>query len=317
MEYTLTACPTFQDQLNERLTLQVACDAAKTQRQRNELGQFATPTVLASNVLAHARSVLSEHEEVRFLDPAIGTGSFYSALLREFPAARINAAEGYEIDPHYGEPARELWDRHPLKLHLTDFTRATPPHHKFNLLICNPPYVRHHHVESSEKGRLQHATETACGVRIAGLAGLYCYFVGLSHAWMAENGIAGWLIPSEFMDVNYGRPVKRYLLSQVTLLRIHRFDPNDLQFGDALVSSAVVWFRKSKPSTGHEVEFTYGGTLATPTQRRMVPSMALQAEEKWTHFPTAGVRQMIEGPRRLIFSTSNEDSRLATIGSSS
>jgi hypothetical protein len=42
------------------------------------------------------------------------------------------------------------------------------------------------------------------------------------------------LIPSEFMDVNYGAAVKRYLLNKVTLLHIHRFDPHDVQFGDAL-----------------------------------------------------------------------------------
>jgi hypothetical protein len=45
------------------------------------------------------------------------------------------------------------------------------------------------------------------------------------------------------MDVNYGKAVKHYLLSRVTLLHIHRFDPNGVQFADALVSSAVVWFR--------------------------------------------------------------------------
>ena len=55
---------------------------------------------------------------------------------------------------------------------------------------------------------------------------------------MADDGLAAWLIPSEFMDVNYGRAIKEYLLNQVTLLRIHRFDPSDVQFNDALVSSA-------------------------------------------------------------------------------
>ena len=34
------------------------------------------------------------------------------------------------------------------------------------------------------------------------------------------------------------------------MLQIHRFDPNDVQFADALVSSAVVWFRKEAPRLG-------------------------------------------------------------------
>lgn len=275
-----------------RLVLQCELDAGKTQQERNRLGQFATPTLLATDVLAYARTLLPAETPVRFLDPAIGTGSFYSALLREFPAKRIKAAAGVEIDPSYGEPASELWRGHPLKIEIEDFTALKPPPAggRFNLIICNPPYVRHHHMGRVEKGRLLAATTAACGVRMAGLAGLYCYFLGLAHAWLADEGVAGWLVPSEFMDVNYGVPVKRYLLSQVELLRIHRFDPNDLQFGDALVSSAVAWFRKRGAAAGHQVEFSYGGTLAKPVQSRFVPASALQGIPKWTGLALAGVK---------------------------
>ena len=85
---------------------------------------------------------------------------------------------------------------------------------RFNLIICNPPYVRHHHLGNGDKSRLQIHTLQASGMKISGLAGLYCYFLGLSHAWMTDGGVAGWLIPSEFMDVNYGQAVKRYLLDR-------------------------------------------------------------------------------------------------------
>ncbi len=223
----------------KRLVLQLERDAAKTQSERNQLGQFATPAALALDIVAYAKRLLPLNVPVRFLDPAFGTGAFYSALLRTFPEDRIDRAEGFEIDPHYGEPALNLWAKAQLHLRLEDFTRAKPPEaqdERFNLVVCNPPYVRHHHITSSEKVRLQHTTQQACGVHVGGLAGLYCYFLGLSHPWVAEGGIAGWLIPSEFMDVKYGVAVKRYLLNQVTLLRIHRFDPEDVQFADALVS---------------------------------------------------------------------------------
>jgi adenine-specific DNA-methyltransferase len=285
-----------------RLALQAACDAAKTQRERNRLGQFATPSALASDVLEHARRLLPVGTPVRFLDPGLGTGSFYSALRRAFPDEQIAAATGFEIDPHYGGPARELWQADPLEVRIADFTKAQPlPHERCDLIVCNPPYVRHHHLDAAEKVRLQAATYAACGVRIGGLAGLYCHFMGLSHAWLAEDGLAAWLVPSEFMDVNYGGPLKRYLLNQVELLRIHRFDPNDLQFADALVSSAVVWFRKRRPAAGHAVEFTYGGTHANPTHTRMVPTTALHAEAKWTRFPIGDVRAARTGLRLADF----------------
>lgn len=286
---------------HRRLALQAEIDAVKTSKERNKLGQFATPTALASDVLAYARTLMPESVPVRFLDPAIGTGSFYSALLREFTGQPVVKAHGFEIDADYGNAARKLWSDYPLNIELRDFTTARPPTEGYNLVICNPPYVRHHHMSREAKTRLLNTATASCGVQMAGLAGLYCYFVGLSHAWMQPDGIAGWLIPGEFMDVNYGLPIKRYLLSQVELIRIHRFDPTDLQFGDALVSSAVVWFRKRKPSRNHDVEFSYGGTLTKPHLSRKIPSSALQSTPKWTSIASSGVRVMMEGLRLADF----------------
>lgn len=280
----------------KRLSIQADLDACKTNLERNKLGQFATPTSLAQEVLAYGLTLLPEGQGIRFLDPAIGTGSFYSALLATIGDRLLSTAKGYEIDPHYGEPAKKLWADHGVDIELADFTRATPPAGGFNLLICNPPYVRHHHLDADEKRRLQAESKVAAGVKLSGLAGLYCHFLVLAHRWMSAGGVAGWLIPSEFMDVNYGKEIKRYLLEEVTLLRIHRFDPNDVQFDDALVSSAVVWFTKNKPFAGHVVEFSYGGTHTIPAISRRISAVELASEAKWTRFPRQDVRTVIDTP---------------------
>ena len=279
---------TYKEQ--RRLEVQASLDAMKSQAERNRMGQFATPFPLALDILSYAKKLLPRGQQIRFLDPGFGTGVFYSALLQTFPAAQIAAATGYEIDPHYGRPALQLWSDTGVDLHLSDFTKATQPEEAFNLVICNPPYVRHHHIPNGEKVRLQAASHNSCGVQYGGLAGLYCYFLGLSHAWMTEGGVAGWLIPSEFMDVNYGTAVKRCLLDKVRLLHIHRFDPHDVQFGDALVSSAVVWFIKEKPPLDYDVQFSFGGTLSEPKVSRRVSARDLRAEPKWTRFPLAETR---------------------------
>ena len=281
-----------------RLALQEGLDAERDSALRNQKGQFATPTGLAVDILRYARANLASDERARFIDPAIGTGSFYSALLNVFPPSRIGGAVGYEIDPHYGGAAAELWSETGLDVRLEDFTQAGAPDaaDRFNLLICNPPYVRHHHIVNCEKQRLKRRTWGTCRVEINGLAGLYCYFLGLSHAWMADGALAGWLIPSEFMDVNYGVSLKRYLLEKVTLLHIHRFDPTDVQFGDALVSSSVVWFRNESPRTEHKVRFTYGGTLEQPKLERLVPIETLRCDPKWTRYPVKESHEAVEGP---------------------
>ena len=273
---------------SSRLKVQKHLDSSKTQAERNKLGQFATPGALATEILGYARKILPAGLKVRFLDPAFGTGSFYSALLKTFRQSRIASATGYEIDKHFAERAAELWRDELLQLSNADFTTQVAPSSdsdRANLLICNPPYVRHHHLSNDDKNRLKMSARRAAGITLSGLSGLYCYFMCIAHSWLAEDGLAAWLIPSEFMDVNYGRAIKEYLLNQVTLLSIHRFDPADVQFDDALVSSAVVWFKKLAPQPDQFVEFTYGGTLAKPSISTSVSARVLHETAKWTKFP--------------------------------
>jgi hypothetical protein len=76
----------------------------------------------------------------------------------------------------------------------------------------------------------------------------------------------------------------------VELFRIHRYDPNDVQFDDALVSSTVVWFRNRKPKDNYSVEFTYGGQLSSLNVVKSVSINELRNELKWTRFPVQTLR---------------------------
>ncbi|RMG29099.1 MAG: SAM-dependent DNA methyltransferase [Methanobacteriota archaeon] len=272
-----------------RLKLQKQLDAAKTQAERNQLGQFSTPSKLAQEIVTYTLSLFPSEAKIRYLEPGFGTGSFYSALLQSVPMHRIETAVGYEIDPHYARPAMEIWAETGLQLHIGDFTKAIPPQvekEKFNLVICNPPYIRHHHLKQAHKRELQASVERYLHLRMNGLSGLYVYFLILSKAWMSNNGIGIWLVPSEFMDVNYGQEVKQFLVEQVTLRRIHRFDPQDVQFDDALVSSAVVVFQNTPPSTDHKIEFSLGGKITEPRLSKNIKSGTLVKNSKWTALPT-------------------------------
>jgi adenine-specific DNA-methyltransferase len=267
----------------DRLIEQQRLDSLKRAGEKNQLGQFATPPALAEEILRYARS-LTGH--VRFLDPGLGTGSFYSALRRVFEKELIETALGVELDPEFAKAARRLWSDTGLEVIEADFT-AIEPQARFNLVVSNPPYVRHHHLDAAAKERLQRLVMHEHRIRISGLAGFYCHFLLLSNAWLEPGGLSIWLIPSEFMDVNYGHAVKRYLTDRVELVRIHRFNPADVQFTDALVSSAIVVFRKRCPPDDHQVCMSLGGSLLSPAQTAMIPVETLREVRKWTAFPTA------------------------------
>ena len=272
-----------------RAETQEILDAKRSLATRNRLGQFATPFALAVDITRYVESQLAERAgEIRFGDPSIGTGSFFSAALAVFGSNRIKSACGIEIDPDFAEAACNLWTKSGLEVVRGDFTRIVANDSRVptpNLILANPPYIRHHHIGRREKERLQSLAYKLTGVRVNGLAGLYVYFLLLATAWLEDHGYAAWLIPSEFMDVNYGSALRRFLADRVTLIRAHRFDPADVQFDDALVSSVVLVFRKTSPPVDHQAEFTFGGTLANPHACDLVPLKQLRGSCKWTVYP--------------------------------
>ena len=270
---------------NKRIQFQTAIDRSKSIESRRRFGQFATPIDLAKEIVSYGLT-LQDDNELSFLEPALGTGAFYSALLSECgkQSKNIKQAVGVELDDDFYSAALNLWGDTNINLVNNDFTE-TECLENINFLICNPPYVRHHYITKEQKTKLSSILKEETGLSFSGLAGLYCYFILLAHKWLAPNAICGWLIPSEFMDVNYGNTLKQYLLSKVHLLRVHRYNPENCKFDDALVSSCVVWFKNETIPGDYEIDFSYGGTHKEPEISKKVCRSTLEKVRKWTHFP--------------------------------
>lgn len=274
---------TFEE---KRFLLQQVLDEQKDQLERNKLGQFSTPYRLARKIVEYAVGLLPDGQPLSMLEPACGTGVFFSALQDVAGTDVLKGSLGFEIDSHYYSPTVDLWKDAGLEVVCSDFL-SQPVSRRFPLLIANPPYTRHHHIPSDIKNSLQNAVREQTGLSLSGLTGLYGYFMLLSSRWLADDAISCWLIPSEFMDVNYGSVIKEYLLTQVELLRIHRFDENDLQFSDALVSSAVVVFRNARPSSA-PVQLTYGNDFSCPLFTRELSKGQLANLKKWNRLFVGG-----------------------------
>lgn len=269
---------------SNRLQLQTAIDSSKGIEDRRRLGQFATPFELAHEIVSYGLTLQNE-KELSFLEPAIGTGSFYSALLLECSKQSkiLKSATGIELDNDFYSAACKLWGDTGINLINDDFTEAKC-FERANMLISNPPYVRYHYISQEHKTKLAAMTKNETGLSLSGLAGLYCYFILCAHKWLAPNAICGWLIPSEFMDVNYGSVLKQYLLNNVRLIRIHRYNPESCKFDDALVSSCVVWFKNEIVTENYNIEFSYGGTHEKPEISRQIDKNTLENHRKWTRF---------------------------------
>ena len=265
-----------------RLEFQIRLDGMRSPAERNRMGQFATPNRLAKDIATYCVGLLDEAEQIRLLEPAVGSGSFFSALLQTVAQNRIAEAVGFETDDRFSELSQRLWGEMGLEVIAGDFTKHYSKVSGANLVLANPPYVRHHHLDLGIKTRLQREAAATAGLVVGGLSGLYVYFMAIAHAAMADQAVAAWLLPTEFMDVNYGSALREYLSGQVEMIRLHRFDPENTQFEDALVSSSVVVFRNSPPGRHAETLFTFGGSLLKPDRSEVVKIKDLSRHHKWT-----------------------------------
>jgi len=285
-----------------RRLIQIQLDSGKVQLERNKLGQYSTPYLLAYEIVKESLKYIEKNKHVNFLDPAIGTGVFYSAL-KDIIKSNFRAT-GFEIDYYYGQPSKELWKGQNLEIIIQDFFDAKIPSEddKYNLIICNPPYVRHHHLEEKYKRKLKEKITDVLEFGLSGLAGLYCYFLIYSFKWMREDGIGVWLIPSEFLDVKYGSGIKQFLLNKVDLIRIHRFDPEDQQFDDALVSSSVIWFKKTT-KISKSFTFSFGGGIDEPKINNEIEKKRITSEDKWSNLQNGFTENLKEFKLGDIFTS--------------
>ena len=269
----------MENQEKQRKALQDQLDAQKSHKARNLLGQFSTPYPLAADIMEYMKSLIGSNN-VSLIEPAFGTGVFYSAYKEVFKGSQSRVL-GIEIDPHYYNPANTIWKDYNIELRCSDFF-SQEPDGLFDILVTNPPYIRHHYINNDTKVRLQNKVLRTTGIKISGLAGLYCYFIMLSSSWLRSGGYSCWLVPSEFMDVNYGEAIKQYLIQNVELVRIHRFKAEDNQFPDALVSSCIVVFRNNKPTNDKTITFSIGGTINAPESIKIIGRKQLNICDKWT-----------------------------------
>lgn len=274
---------------DERFRVQLSIDGGKDPDARNKLGQFSTPFALARMMVAQAARHLSACDKIQFLEPAVGTGVFFSALLANSGLSdRLASVLGLEIDPAYALPLQPLWQARGFEIRQEDFIAfsSRPENRRRANFICtNPPYVRHHHLPAQLKELLQVRIRQELGLEVSGLAGLYVYFVLLAHATLVEGGVASWLIPSEFLVVNYGRALRDYLTTKVELLSLHQFDPSEVQFDDALVSSCVVTYRKKSPTPDARFTFSHGGDLISPRQTLEISTRNPELKGRWRLLP--------------------------------
>lgn len=156
-------------------------------------------------------------------------------------------------------------------------------------IICNPPYFKFHDYNNKE---ILQEIETKLGLKLNGFTNLYPLFFLKSAEQLTPNGRAAYIVPSEFLNSDYGKLVKTHLIKNRMLRYIIIFDFEENVFDDALTTSSILLFANDNEKS--EVEFIRVKTpdelfalesnlesYPTNQSKIAVPFSSLNPEIKW------------------------------------
>lgn len=205
---------------------------------RKEFAQFFTPEQIADFMVEWV--LRGTPEKPSFLEPAFGLGVFSRAIKKNCPSASII---GYDIDKTIYDIAVHNNSELQCDINLRNEDYLTSSwEDKYDGIVCNPPYLKFHDYDNA---KLVPYVNQELGIRLNRFTNLYTLFLLKSISQLKEGGRLAYIIPSEFLNSDYGVEVKRFLLDSGTLRYIVIVDFTQCAFEDALTTACIVFCEKS------------------------------------------------------------------------
>lgn len=201
---------------------------------RKRFAQFFTPLPIAKMM---STWVLSAKPN-RVLDPAVGPGVFPAVLRSIAPQIELTLVD---LDPHVLQVAKHTINPSSAEFVNEDFL-SFDVKRTFDGIVANPPYLRHHDFSYTEDIFSVIGQRSSVGLsKLTNLYGLFLLEVGRR---LNPGGRAAVIIPTEWTNANFGKPIKNHLLNENLLHTLIYFSHESLPFSDALTTASVLLLEK-------------------------------------------------------------------------
>ena len=230
------------------MTLEQKYIASTSLDHRKRYAQFFTPEKIAEFM---CQWVLQGKQKTRALEPAYGLGIF-SRILAQNTTVPVDA---YEIDGQIFACAVTARPNG-VNLRNEDYF-ASDWNAKYDAIVCNPPYLKFHDYDNAT---YIPDVNSHLGTKLNGFTNLYTLFLLKSIAQLQEGGRLAYIIPSEFLNSDYGVEVKHALIESNTLQHIIVVDFTECAFDDALTTACILLCEKT--SSSGSVRFSLVNNIA-------------------------------------------------------
>lgn len=252
---------------------------------RRPHGATYTPPAI---VEAMVRWAAADPAPARVVDPGTGSARFLLAAAAAFPRARLI---GVELDPLAALTARAnlaicgLADR--AHVIVADYRGSWPaPGQGPTLFLGNPPYVRHHGIDTAWKRWLTRRA-AAHGLRASQRAGLHMHFLLATLDRARPGDMGAFVTAAEWLDVNYGQLARDLLAGPLGCTRLDILAPAARAFADAQTTAVITCFRVGAAPAVHVRRVATVDALAPLRGGRLVSRQRLAQAPRWTRLAHA------------------------------
>jgi len=212
--------------------------------QRRRLGQIFTPMEIARCM---TRWICQNQSPATLLDPAIGLGIFFRAFL-EKSGANSAGLVGYETDPQIAQGARKMYQTAgytQVDVRIMDFLESDWTE-QFDGILCNPPYRGFRGLP--DKPKIVQSILTHTGLNLSQASNLYIFFLVKAIWQLKPGGRAAFILPYEFLNADYGIPIKQMLIDQGVLRRVVILGEALQPFEGVITTSCILCLERSDSS---------------------------------------------------------------------
>src|SRR6056297_113008 len=145
----------------------------------------------------------------------------------------------------------------------------------FDVVIGNPPYVRHEYLQEAHK---QYLIENYPEIS-TGTADLYVYFFERGISLLKEGGYFGFIVSNKFLKADYGKKLLKYIQTHTQIIQL--IDFGDLQlFEKATTYPCIIILKKTDIVAESEFDFL---NLSKHFQKPVFTDLNVEISEKGFH----------------------------------
>ena len=205
-----------------------------------ETGSYYTPYELVRFMVKYLNE--KEQDFSCVLEPSVGDGRFLSAILLE--SQEIDAIELFDKKVRY---IRRKYKNPKLKVMKRDFLKyAMTSQKKYSLIIGNPPYINKKVMDKEEIIRAKLLCKQE-GLQESIMQNMWLAFVVGAIRLLNENGSIFFVLPMEFLQVQYAEKLREYLEKIFNTIHIISFRKKI--FSDIEQEICLVYLTNNKKST--------------------------------------------------------------------